>query len=142
MGDTESTFGRRLILMNRLDEGDIPERLGAAILTALRIHAKSVWLCSSVDIAAKFQKVVMEWLEENQLVGHPSWILTPEGDEIEDFKQSATGHLFVGGRFDGMDFNGDECRLVILATLPRAINTQEEFISAYLRDSGFMPRAP
>ena len=136
--DAESTFGRRLLLMNRLDEGDIPQRLGAAILTALRIHPKSVWLCSSVDTAAKFQKVVMEWLEKNQLAGHPSWILTPEGDEIEDFKQSATGHLFVGGRFDGMDFNGDECRMVILPTLPRAINTQEEFISAYLRDSGFM----
>ena len=136
--DTESTFGRRLILMNRLDEGDIPQRLGAAILTALRIHPKSVWLCSSVDSAAKFQKVVMEWLGKNQLMGHPSWILTPEGDEIEDFKRSATGHLFVGGRFDGMDFNGDECRMVILTTLPRAINTQEEFISAYLRDSGFM----
>ena len=136
--DAESTFGRRLLLMNRLDEGDIPQRLGAAILTAIRIHPKSVWLCSSVDIAAKYKKIVMEWLEENQVVGHPSWILTPEGDEIQDFKQSATGHLFVGGRFDGMDFSGDECRMVILTTLPRAINTQEEFISAYLRDSGFM----
>ena len=136
--DVESTFGRRLILMNRVDEGDIPLRLGAAILTALRNHPKSVWLCSSVDSAAKFQKVVMEWLEKNQFVGHPFWILTPEGDEIEEFKQSATGHLFVGGRFDGMDFNGDECRMVILTTLPRAINTQEEFISAYLRDSAFM----
>jgi hypothetical protein len=39
-----------------------------------------------------------------------------------------------------MDFNADECRLVIVKTLPRAINTQEEFISAYLRDSGFMRR--
>ena len=136
--DAESTFGRRLLLMNRLDEGDIPERLGAAILAAIKIHPKSVWLCSSVDIASKFKKIVMEWLEEHQVLGHPSWILTPEGDEIQNFKQSATGHLFVGGRFDGMDFNGDECRLVILTTLPRAINTQEEFISAYLRDSGFM----
>ena len=134
----ESTFGRRLLLMNRLDEGDIPQRLGAAILTAIRIHPKSVWLCSSVDMATKFKKIVMEWLEANQIVGHPSWILTPEGDEIENFKQSESGHLFVGGRFDGMDFNGAECRMVILTTLPRAINTQEEFISAYLRDSGFM----
>ena len=121
--DAESTFGRRLILMNRLDEGDIPQRLGAAILAAIRIHPKSVWLCSSVDRAAKIKKIVMEWLEKNQIVGHPSWILTPEGDEIHDFKQSAAGHLFVGGRFDGMDFNGDECRMVILTTLPRAINT-------------------
>ena len=136
--DAESTFGRRLVLMNRVDEGDIPERLGAAILTALRIHPKSVWLCSSTDIAAKYRDVAMKWMEENQLVGHPSWLLTPEGDEIDEFKRAEKGHLFVGGRFDGMDFNGDECRLVILTTLPRAINTQEEFISAYLRDSGFM----
>ena len=136
--DAESTFGRRLLLMNRRDEGDIPQRLGAAILNAIRIHPKSVWLCSSIDMATKFRKVVLEWLEANQIVGHPSWILTPEGDEIENFKRSETGHLFVGGRFDGMDFNGDECRMVILTTLPRAINTQEEFISAYLRDSGFM----
>ena len=136
--DAESTFGRRLLLMNRLDEGDIPHRLGAAILTAIRIHPKSVWLCSSVDMATKFQKIVIEWLESHQIEGHPSWILTPEGDEIDDFKRSETGHLFVGGRFDGMDFNGEECRMVILTTLPRAINTQEEFISAYVRDSGFM----
>jgi len=48
--------------------------------------------------------------------------------------------MFVGGRFDGMDFEGDECRTVVVTTLPRAINLQEEFISAYLRDSGFMRR--
>ena len=39
-----------------------------------------------------------------------------------------------------MDFKADECRLVVLTTLPRAINAQEEFISAYLRDAGFMRR--
>ena len=135
--DNDATLGRRLILMNRLDEGDIPNRIGAAILTALKTHPKSVWLCSSIDLARKYQQVVQEWLGQNQL-SHPSWLLTPEGDEIEKFKQSVTGHLFVGGRFDGMDFIGNECRLVILTTLPRAINTQEDFILAYLRDSTFM----
>lgn len=39
-----------------------------------------------------------------------------------------------------MDFKADECRLVVLATLPRAINLQEEFFTSYLRDSGFMLR--
>jgi len=39
-----------------------------------------------------------------------------------------------------MDFKEDECRLVVVATLPRAINTQEEFICAYLRDASFMQR--
>src|ERR1019366_4605066 len=39
-----------------------------------------------------------------------------------------------------MDFKADECRLVVVTTLPRAINVQAEFICAYLRDSGFMRR--
>lgn len=134
----ERTCGRRLIVMNRIEDADIPSRLQAAILAALRTHPKSVWLCSSRADAVKFQAIVSEWLNSNGLIGHPTWILTPLGDEIDRFKQSPQGHLFVAGRFDGMDFTADECRLVVVTTVPKAINVQEEFISAYLRDSGFM----
>lgn len=137
---SEKTFGRRLVLMNRIDEEDLPERLQAAILAALRIQPKSVWLCSSRDEAARFQEIVSEWLNSNGFVGHQTWLLTPQGDEIDHFKSAPQGHMFVAGRFDGMDFRADECRLVVVTTLPRAINSQEEFISAYLRDSGFMKR--
>jgi hypothetical protein len=126
--------------MNRIEDEDLPDRLAAVILAALRIHAKSVWLCSSETEARKFESAISEWLNLNGLVGHPTWLLTPLGDEIDQFKASPTGHLFVAGRFDGMDFRADECRLVVLTTLPRSINAQEEFISAYLRDSGFMLR--
>lgn len=134
------TQGRRMIVMNRIEDEDIPSRLQAAILAALAVHPKSVWLCSSVAEATRFQNVVAQWLNGNGFVGHPTWLLSSLGDEIDEFKASATGHLFVGGRFDGMDFKADECRLVVLATLPRAINLQEEFFTAYLRDSGFMLR--
>lgn len=134
------TYGRRLIVMNRIDDEDIPHRLAAVIFTALKIHPKSVWLCSSQFEATKVQHIILTWLEANGFKGHPSWLLTSLGGEIDEFKRSAQGHLFVGGRFDGMDFSADECRLVIVKTLPRAINTQEEFIAAYLRDSGFMRR--
>jgi hypothetical protein len=137
---TEKTFGRRLIVMNRIEEEDLPERIKSAILAALRIQPKSIWLCSSHAEAARFREVVSEWLNSNGLVGHPTWVLTPQGDEIDHFKGAASGHMFVAGRFDGMDFRGDECRLVVVTTLPKAINTQEEFVSAYLRDSGFMMR--
>jgi hypothetical protein len=136
----QQTYGRRLIIMNRIDDQDIPKRLQAVIFKALQIHPKSIWLCSSHAEANKVKQVVSTWLNANGLVGHPAWVLTSLGNEIEAFKQSPQGHLFVAGRFDGMDFNADECRLVILKTLPRAINIQEEFISAYLRDSGFMRR--
>ena len=136
----EQTYGRRLIVMNRIDDKDIPLRLARVILAVLQIHPKSVWLCSSQSEAIKVQQVVLRWLNANQMVGHPSWVLTSLGGEIDEFRRSPQGHLFVGGRFDGMDFSADECRLVIVKTLPRAINTQEEFIAAYLRDSGFMRR--
>jgi hypothetical protein len=136
----ERTSGRRFVVMNRIEDEDIPERLQAVILASLRIHPKSVWLCSSEAEARNFERKISEWLNLNGFVGHPTWLLTPLGDEIDRFKSSPNGHLFVAGRFDGMDFKADECRLVVLTTLPRAINAQEEFISSYLRDSGFMLR--
>jgi hypothetical protein len=136
----QQTYGRRLIVMNRIEDEDIPTRLQAVILAALRIHPKSVWLCASQAEATRVRQAVMKWLNGNGIVGHQSWILTSLGGEVDEFKRAAQGHLIVGGRFDGMDFNADECRLVVVKTLPRAVNIQEEFISAYLRDSGFMRR--
>ena len=136
----QQTYGRRMIVMNRIEDADIPERLQRVILAALRVHPKSVWLCASKAEATRVREIVLKWLNANGLVGHPSWILTSLGGEIEDFKHAAQGHLIVGGRFDGMDFNAEECRLVVVKTLPKAVNIQEEFISAYLRDSGFMRR--
>ena len=136
----EKTSGRRFVVMNRIEDKDIPPRLAAVILACLRIHPKSVWLCSSEAVARKYRDAVTQWLNDNGLVGHPTWQLTPLGDEIDEFKASPSGHLFVAGRFDGMDFKADECRLVVLTTLPRAINPQEDFLSAHIRDSGFMLR--
>jgi Helicase C-terminal domain/DEAD/DEAH box helicase len=136
----EQTYGRRLIVMNRIEDEDIPRRLQAVILAALRIDAKSLWLCASQSEATRVRDAVLRWLNSNGIVGHSGWVLTSLGTEIDDFKRAAQGHLFVGGRFDGMDFNGAECRLVVIKTLPRAVNIQEEFINAYLRDSGFMRR--
>jgi hypothetical protein len=135
-----TTYGRRMLIMNKIEETDIPQRLQVAILAALTVHPKSVWLCESREDAERFQTVVSAWLNANKFVGHPTWILTSLGDEIDQFKQAQKGHLFVAGRFDGMDFKANECRLVILTTLPRAINAQEEFFTAYLRDAGFMLR--
>lgn len=137
---SETTSGRRLLIMNRIEDKEIATKVGTSIMTSLKKHPKSVWMCTSNNEAIKLSQIVSEWLNENGLVGHNSWILSSLGDEIDQFKSSNNGHLFVAGRFDGMDFQGDECRLVVLFTLPRAINIQEEFLCAYLRDAGFMKR--
>jgi hypothetical protein len=137
----EQTFGRRLIVMNRTnDDADIPTRMQLALLQAIKVHPKSVWLCASGREARHLRTAVMKWLEANSVTGHPTWLLTSQGQEIDEFKRAPAGHLFVAGRFDGMDFRHDECRVVVLGTLPRAINLQEEFIATYLRDAGFMRR--
>ena len=137
----DRSSGRRLVVMNRTnDDSDIPYRMGFALFNAIRTHPKSVWLCASQHEASKLSEVVTNWIETNTGVRPVTWILTPLGNEIDQFRRAPAGHLFVAGRFDGMDFSGDECRIVVLSTLPRAINLQEEFISSYLRDSGFMRR--
>jgi hypothetical protein len=110
---SEVTSGRRFIVMNRIEE-DLPLRLQAAIITALRKCPKSVWLCTSKAKAEEMKEIISEWLNKNGFVGHQTWVLSSLGDEIDHFKQAQEGHLFVGGRFDGMDFQGDECRLVVL----------------------------
>lgn len=137
-GQTAHTLGRRLLVMNPDETEDIPGRLEEAILAALAVQPKSVWLCASRSDAEHYRSIVGPWLQAHELGGHPTWLLSSTGDEIDQFKLAAAGHLFVGGRFDGMDFNADECRLVVLATQPRAINLQEEFASAYLRDAAFL----
>jgi len=136
----QRTSGRRLVVMNRIEDSDLPKRLQHAFFMSLRRTPKSIWMFSSRAEVERLRPIVLEWLSSNGFVGHESWVLTSLGDEIEHFKTAERGHLFVAGRFDGMDFKGDESRLVVIATLPRAINTQEEFICAYLRDASFMQR--
>ena len=43
------------------------------------------------------RSIVAEWLNGNGLVGHPIWMLSSLGDEIDEFKRAQVGHLFVGG---------------------------------------------
>ena len=131
------TYGRRLLVLNPDDSADLPERLGKVIYAALRIQPKSVWLCASRTDAEGYRAAIASWLEASKVPG-PCWLLSSRGDEIEQFKSAPAGHLFVAGRFDGMDFSADQCRLIVLATQPRAINSQEAFATDYLRDAGFM----
>jgi hypothetical protein len=96
---SETTSGRRFIVMNRIEDKDLPKRLQFAILTALQNCPKSVWMCTSVPEAEKFRQIVSEWLNKNRFVGHQTWLLSSLGDEIDQFKRAKSGHLFVAGRF-------------------------------------------
>ena len=132
--------GRRLFIFNQTtspsarneptDEVMIPLR------ELLRVKKKSVWLCSSGHEARRWRT----WLE-GQLggpdEGPPTWELTSTGDELETFCAADEGHLFIAGRFEGMDFPGETCRIAVLPSLPRATGALERFVTEQLRDAGF-----
>ncbi len=46
----------------------------------------------------------------------------------ESFVSSSKATVVVANRYDGIDFPGDECRLLFVEGLPRAMNLQERFL--------------
>lgn len=54
----------------------------------------------------------------------------PEGDfdeELEKFKSNDNGLFFLVGRYDGIDFPGDDCRILFTEGLPKGTNLLERF---------------
>ncbi len=55
-------------------------------------------------------------------------------DDIEESKQEFTSTVgavsVVANRYDGIDFPGDECRLLVIEGLPKTVNSQEQFLMA------------
>jgi len=46
----------------------------------------------------------------------------------DEFVASTSSVAVVANRYDGIDFPGDECRLLFIEGLPRAVNPQERFL--------------
>lgn len=129
--------GRKLFVFNQTTTaitktGPSPEALVplTAILNEIR---KSVWLCSSRREANKWKA----WVENVIDPKDPTFELSPMGDEIERFCEAPVGHLFIAGRFEGMDFPGDACRLAVFPSLPVATGALERFTTEQLKDARF-----
>lgn len=127
------TMGRRMVV---LDAEDGQPRNRAALSTALGIRQKGLWLCPSASQVQSARGEIAAEAQRLGLVTAPQWTLSRTGNEVEQFRGAEVGHLFAAGRYDGMDFHGSQCRLVVISGLPRAINPQEEFISQQLGGGG------
>ena len=132
--------GRKLLVFNQTaaqsSDGMPGEQVLAPLREILRKKVrKSVWLCSSSFEALRWQK----WLIEQFPPSRPptTWQLAPMGDELEEFRSAEEGHLFIAGRFEGMDFPDDACRLAVFPSLPRATGALERFLSEQLKDASF-----
>ena len=95
-------------------------------------YPKALWLCARGETADG----VMSALAESRPSGDIHRLIADNGaDEL--FSKATEGHLVTAGRYDGMDFPDDTCRVEVLPEIPIATSDLEEFISAYLRDAPF-----
>lgn len=93
---------------------------------------KALWLCARTDTAKTFEFA----LTMSALPGTVRRLESDNGAD-EPFAAEDAGHLVAAGRYDGMDFPGDSCRVEVVPEVPVATSDLEEFVSAYLRDAPF-----
>jgi hypothetical protein len=124
--------GERLVVVRDDPEFPSATELVEELLPFLEHHRKALWLCARRDTAGAFQFALT-------LSGLPGQVRVLESDNEADepFAAEPEGHLVTAGRYDGMDFPGDTCRVEVLPEVPIATSELEEFVSAFLRDAPF-----
>ncbi len=139
---SKSEEGRRLLVYNQVtsasSKGKYPPEVLQPLKDLLLQTGKSAWFCSSGSEAATWAQWVKTVFADASIKEPNTWMLSPTGDEYEVFRESESGHLFVAGRFEGMDFPDDVCRLAIFPTLPGAVGLLERFFADHLKDARFL----
>ncbi|WP_044339367.1 helicase C-terminal domain-containing protein [Rossellomorea aquimaris] len=59
-------------------------------------------------------------------------------DKVDEFKNASHGILVAPARFEGMDFPGDTCRLLIIDGLPSGTGLMEKFLWSNLGENKFL----
>ena len=124
--------GERLVVMRSEVETLTGPELVEVVRPLLESHPKALWLCARGDTADNLVLALKD-------ADGPGSVRRLVGDNGEDepFATAEAGHLVTAGRYDGLDFPGDACRVEILPEIPIATSDLEEFTSAYLRDAPF-----
>jgi hypothetical protein len=130
---TSGEVGQRLFLLNPSDDGPLHPGPIEFALSQATISGRVAWLCASHQEADAVEKL----LHERELTPYR---LRGGGDDgiLEQWSADPHGHLVTAGRYDGLDFAGDLCRLVVLPSVPAASTEFERFVMAYLEDATFM----
>jgi hypothetical protein len=128
--------GKRLLIFpdNEARETDL-ETLALNLAIKLR---RSVWLCASSAEQNDWSEKLSEHIAKAGIVDQPLFVAEAQAEEIDQFMEAEAGHLFTAARYDGMDFEGDICRLVVMPSLPQACGSFERFVSENIGDASFM----
>jgi hypothetical protein len=124
--------GRRLLALNPTHDSSLSQPLVELILDLAQAKERVAWLCSSHQEAGQVQGTLDH-------LGLSTFRLKPGDDTaLESWRKAPNGHLIAAGRFDGLDFAGNVCRLVVIPSVPEASSEFERFVVAYLGDATFM----
>ena len=124
--------GERLVLMRNATKALAPQELVAGLRPFLGEYHKALWLCARGETATAFEGALTGAALPGQV-----WRLAGDNGADEPFAAATSGHLVTAGRYDGMDFPGDSCRVEVVPEVPIATSDLEEFVSSYLRDAPF-----
>ncbi len=125
--------GDRVFILNPSDAGPLFEAPLEFVMEQAAKAGRVAWLCASHSEADAVEGLLT-------LRAMPCYRLRGGGDDgaLERWAASSQGHLVTAGRYDGLDFAGDQCRLVVLPSVPAASTEFERFVMAYLGDATFM----
>ena len=132
-----ATTGRRTFLLNptsaaALDDGPLTFTLDQAAAAASDGPGRVAWLCASNHEGDTVEGML-------RAEGLPVHRLRAGDDAaVERWRDDPGAHLVTAGRFDGLDFPDDVCRLVVIPSVPAASSEFERFAVAYLGDATYM----
>jgi len=139
-GDLERLLGRKKIHRLPVPSGWDSQGVGRRffIFPSLSLDAedsiklrRSLLLKSSRSLVLVPNNLMKDEITDDVLT-HVSSLTIYDANDIEESKEkfvnSTDSVAIVANRYDGIDFPGDECRLLLIEGLPRTVNTQERFL--------------
>lgn len=92
------------------------------LLGAMKKAGRALVLTTSENESKKLKKVISSELKDFKIFS---------ARQLEDTKSDFTSEMkataVIANRYDGIDLEGDDCRLLAIAGLPKAVNLQERF---------------
>lgn len=96
--------------------------LGTVALESMKQAGRSLVLVSNWKDASLWEKKI------DDTIGYSTFSAPEIETSKEPFVTEDKAVAVVANRYDGIDFPGEDCRLIILWNIPRAVHLQERFI--------------
>lgn len=128
----QSQQGMRFVVVRSGTEPLTETELVGELKPFLDEQKKALWLCARKETRENIQDALLYAELDGEVA-----VLESDNAADEPFAAAGAGHLVAAGRYDGMDFRGDACRVEVIPEVPIATSELEEFVSAFLRDAPF-----